>query len=254
MIGRAYLWSARQWNGTPAPEAARQWASTHAAILDFAADRHDRVVMVRYEDLATRTTEVLKDLFAWLGVDPSPVDVGTMLTLTSHQVRGNPMRFNRQAVAIDDAWKGHLDDNDLAAFATIAGDLAHRLGDSAAPCRTIGTTDRRCPVSEPGTQAFRSLCRCSEICATRTALMIWCRSSTVARHREIVTTALHAVVMMAADQAQEVLNRTASRHLDPDLDRLIDAWSAQLVFRNRSPHRPAPPQRTSIDRDLNTSE
>ncbi len=126
--GRAYLWSARQWNGTPAPEAARQWASTHTAILDFAADRHDRVVMVRYEDLATRTTEVLKDLFAWLGVDPSPVDVGTMLTLTSHQVRGNPMRFNRQAVAIDDAWKGHLDDNDLAAFATIAGDLAHRLG------------------------------------------------------------------------------------------------------------------------------
>ncbi|MEZ5378330.1 MAG: SMI1/KNR4 family protein [Acidimicrobiales bacterium] len=50
-------------------------------------------------------------------------------------------------------------------------------------------------------------------------------------HREIVTTALHAVVMMAPERAQAVLERTTSRHLDPDLDRLIKSWQLQLATR-----------------------
>jgi hypothetical protein len=70
---------------------------------------------IRYEDLVARPLETLRAIgvFAWDSpvVEPGDLDSGMIEFADDHTVDGNPIRFQRGAVALelDDAWRRQLD-------------------------------------------------------------------------------------------------------------------------------------------------
>ena len=62
---------------------------------------------VTYEKLATSPTEVTRELFDWLGLEPLDV-TGAFREAENHAVGGNPMRWESRGVALDTAWKQRL--------------------------------------------------------------------------------------------------------------------------------------------------
>ncbi|MGE4092135.1 MAG: sulfotransferase [Candidatus Binatia bacterium] len=87
----------------------------------------DRWTSVRYESLCTDTTETLRRLFAFIGVEP---DTGEQaLRSYQHHMIGNGMRLdNTTLINLDDRWRMELTPHDLQSFDSVAGDLNRCLG------------------------------------------------------------------------------------------------------------------------------
>ncbi len=108
--------------------AAREWVrSQHECRRMYDRLPPDRRIRVRYEDLCTDTEAVLKELFAFLGLEGT-VSGGAVHAGDQHIV-GNFMRLRPdQDITLDEKWKDQLTPADLAAFERVAGALNRTLG------------------------------------------------------------------------------------------------------------------------------
>jgi len=98
-------------------EAARWWAGSVGAGVQFARQHPDQVRVVRYEDLLSDPVACLEPVLHWLGED----DVGELLS--RHTVGLDPSRSGR--------WREDMPANDNAAFKASVGDLLLTLGYAA---------------------------------------------------------------------------------------------------------------------------
>jgi hypothetical protein len=127
--GRAVCHSRMRREGVTMAQAARIWKSEHLkrAVAQFTVPGN-RVLEVRYEDLATRPEETVRGICAFLGVDYEP----RMLEFRDdrHNLGGNPMRFRQgeTRIELDEAWRRDLGAGDILAFDRVAGRLNRRLG------------------------------------------------------------------------------------------------------------------------------
>jgi hypothetical protein len=114
--------------------AARFWATAVAECMAWCETQTTRCMLVRYEDLATRPGEVLRQLFRFLGVATSDeivahcIEAGAFNKLTGGRPAGreDPTSLFRRGLPGD--WRNHLSGNDNARYLAIAGDLSARLG------------------------------------------------------------------------------------------------------------------------------
>lgn len=81
-------------------------------LLDQVRGRYlatDQSIVLRYEALATDPSGVLSELAAFCGV-PTEIDVADRVPSTSvHSIAGNPMRHDRQPIALDTRWRTEAD-------------------------------------------------------------------------------------------------------------------------------------------------
>ena len=109
-------------------QAAREWRrSNEEADALVASLDPERCLTVTYEELCGATGEVLRRVFAFLGVDAE--ELPRNWRARTHHVVGNGMRFDTAAeVRLDDRWRTALPSQALAAFDVEAGALNRRLG------------------------------------------------------------------------------------------------------------------------------
>jgi hypothetical protein len=112
----------------PMSAAAREWrrSNEEAEAVLRGLDR-SRWFEVRYEDLCSAPESTLKNVLAFLGMNPDR----TALDFRSveHHVVGNGMRLDSgQEIRVDERWKTALNSADLRTFSLVAGDLNRRLG------------------------------------------------------------------------------------------------------------------------------
>ncbi|MCP4807072.1 MAG: sulfotransferase [Proteobacteria bacterium] len=98
-------------------EAARWWAGSVQAGIQFANDNPECVREVRYEDLLRDPVRTLEPLLGWLGEE------GAASMLGAHSVGLDPSRAG--------AWRASFSANDASAFDSEAGGLLDRLGYAA---------------------------------------------------------------------------------------------------------------------------
>lgn len=104
----------RRFGPTTYSEAARVWAGSVGAGIQFALNHPDAVRVVRYEDVLVDPIETLSPVLEWLGED----DVGELLQ--RHTVGLDGSRTGR--------WRVEMPANDNVAFTASCGDLLERLG------------------------------------------------------------------------------------------------------------------------------
>lgn len=98
-------------------EAARWWAGSVQAGIQFERAHPEHVRSVRYEDLLTDPVATLEPVLEWLG------EAGAASMLRAHAIGLDPSRSG--------AWRASFSDEDRTAFRTEAGGLLSHLGYAA---------------------------------------------------------------------------------------------------------------------------
>lgn len=131
--GRGVLYS-RLKTGVPRRKSVAAWVKYYSRahkLLERHVDPTDRMV-VRYEDLATQTDQMLKRLCMFLGI---AYEDGSQHLNSGyrHVVNGNQGTKSNQrlGVRLDEAWREKLSARDLDYFWKVAGRLSVELGYSA---------------------------------------------------------------------------------------------------------------------------
>ena len=116
------------WNDT-ALAATRRWVQQNRRIRKVLLTvPGDRQIQVRYEDLCSRTDNVLRDLCALLGIGYEEA-MQQFGEVAHHDVGGNRMRFQKRGrLQIDELWRSGLSVDDLAVFERVGGRLNRDLG------------------------------------------------------------------------------------------------------------------------------
>lgn len=127
--GRAVLHAMLK-RGYSRRKALNAWQLTYRRALPVLRDRvaSADMLLVRYEDLATRPAQELHRLCAFIGVE---YESGMLefRSRTHHLVNGNDMRLRRSSeIRLDEAWKQRLSESDLEYFEARAGALNRELG------------------------------------------------------------------------------------------------------------------------------
>lgn len=109
-------------------QAATEWLrSNEEAEAILRGLERSRWTEVRYESLCDGTEETLRNLFAFIGVDPVQF-AGGVRSADQHVV-GNGMRLDADVdIRLDDRWRNILTRRDLETFDSIAGKMNRRLG------------------------------------------------------------------------------------------------------------------------------
>lgn len=112
----------------PMAQAAREWRrSNEEAQALLQRVETSRWMEVRYEDLCREPGAVLKGLFAFVGVDPAPVNLD--FRSTDHHIIGNGMRLDGSSrIELDERWRSVLSSSEIGVFNHVAGELNNRLG------------------------------------------------------------------------------------------------------------------------------
>lgn len=128
--GRAVAASAMRRTGCSMRHAAKEWYRKNqriAAVLRGVP--RSSICQMRYEDFCEDPAAETARLLAFLGkMNHSPlVELNKM---ESHNIGGNPMRFDRSVtqIKLDTRWRNQLDASALTEFARVAGRLNERLG------------------------------------------------------------------------------------------------------------------------------
>jgi protein-tyrosine sulfotransferase len=109
--GRAVVESAVRTFYRSFAEEARQWATRAAAIRSFTeseSNRGRRYLIVRYEDLYTKTEEELHRIMSFLRMDPAPYDFEAAVNLSvrgSSSLRREGAEWQKSFVAPGIHWK-----------------------------------------------------------------------------------------------------------------------------------------------------
>ena len=116
--GRAVANSRMKRQNVDMPHAARVWL-TEKRKVEFALNRMKGVPIlnIRYEDLCRDNDVQLQRIYDFLGIGHAVQPE----TMQRHAIGGNPSRFNRLDIKLDDAWRTQLTEVQLNQFAAIAG-------------------------------------------------------------------------------------------------------------------------------------
>lgn len=105
-------------DGWPLADCARQWARSNEVLLED-AEHLDRVLWVRYEDLASSPTEEIERILDFIGVSSGQVD--TTGSWDIHERSGAIRNMNAESIA-------RLGPSDLAEISRIAAPMLERFG------------------------------------------------------------------------------------------------------------------------------
>jgi len=124
---RGFAASAKK-RGHPVHEAAYVWHNDQRAIARALRSMpHERLWVMRYEDLCTRPRQTLARLWAFCGVEP--FEVPLPVRASDHHVIGNSMRLKGTIeLRLDEGWREHLDANDERSVLAVAGALNRQFG------------------------------------------------------------------------------------------------------------------------------
>jgi hypothetical protein len=108
--------------------AAREWRrSNEEADALLKGVNRSQWMEIRYEDLCRRPEMTLAEIFQFVGVDRSRVNLE--FRSVEHHVIGNGMRLDSNSqILVDDRWRTHLTAAQIEAFNRIAGPLNKSLG------------------------------------------------------------------------------------------------------------------------------
>ena len=82
---------------------------------------------MRYEDLCTTPDSTLQELFEFLHLDPAQATRD--FQSVEHHILGNAMRLTDSSqITLDEKWRRALDQQDVAVFEKLAGDMNRRFG------------------------------------------------------------------------------------------------------------------------------
>lgn len=118
----------RESENLPIQQAAREWrrSNEEAEALLKGIDASRRIE-VRYEQLCLEPARTLARIFEFAGVAPDPVNLD--FRSVEHHIIGNGMRLDDSSrIRMDERWKSHLTESQLAAFDREAGRLSASLG------------------------------------------------------------------------------------------------------------------------------
>jgi len=126
--GRGVSCSFKKNDGLPFSSAIQAWSKSC-----FEIDRvcsmltPAQLKVVSYEALCKHTSELMSDIFQFVGCDD--ISVQHQLPFTSSHIIGNRMRLNcTSEVRLDESWRQKLSTNDLKLFNDIAGSLNNAYG------------------------------------------------------------------------------------------------------------------------------
>ena len=107
---------------------SRTWAGVHRAALGLRSYLpDDAYILVRYEDVCTRSTETFAKLSAFLGVQA--VDLLTEVSNTPRHIIGNEMRMRPFAgLRLDERWREDLGPQEIRECMRITGGVSRALG------------------------------------------------------------------------------------------------------------------------------
>jgi hypothetical protein len=94
----------------------------------LAAIPADRVLSVKYEDLATASQKTLREIFVFLQVDPRVDVVPDFKSAVEHHVIGNPMRLDEwEEIVPDTSWRTEMQAGSLLLFRLLGGERLNRM-------------------------------------------------------------------------------------------------------------------------------
>ena len=127
---RGYASSAKK-RGEPVAESARAWRKQLEAMDHITHELpHDRVMLLRYEDVCRDPRTWLKQTFAFCGVEP--IDPPEVVASQDHHVLGNNMRRSAQIrIRFDESWRDLLTSDEQAIALAAAGSFHERFGYAA---------------------------------------------------------------------------------------------------------------------------
>jgi hypothetical protein len=109
-------------------QAAREWkrSNEEAEALLRGVER-TKWQVVRYEDLCREPENTVKQIFAFVGVDPEQINLD--FRSVEHHIIGNGMRLDgSSSIEIDERWKTNLSQAELGVFDKVAGAKNRALG------------------------------------------------------------------------------------------------------------------------------
>jgi len=126
--GRATANSHIKWKGVSMKKAALAWRRPHEQLRQIRDEARDVPrLRVHYEELATRPTEVLNSVFAFLGVEEQAADLD--FRGVDNHILGNPMRLKKSSdIVLDKTWQHQLSAADLETFKRFGGELNRSFG------------------------------------------------------------------------------------------------------------------------------
>jgi len=83
---------------------------------------------LRYEDLARRPEAVMMALAHWLGFPLDEEAIGDYRSRENHGLSGNPMRWKKGGIRLDEAWRRELPAGYATAVWTLTASLARHFG------------------------------------------------------------------------------------------------------------------------------
>jgi hypothetical protein len=112
----------------PMEQAAREWRHSNEEAESILRQLDPgRWMEARYEDLCRSPETILRQLFDFIGVDSSKVNL--RFRQVQQHVIGNGMRLDDQEeIRLDDRWKASLSGENLKMFDLIAGAMNRKLG------------------------------------------------------------------------------------------------------------------------------
>lgn len=112
----------------PMAAAAREWRrSNEAADAILRTLPPAQCLEAKYEDLCADPKKTLGKICNFLDLDPA--GLATNFRAVEKHVLGNGCRFDTTSeIRLDERWKTHLSESDLAAFDEVAGDLNRKYG------------------------------------------------------------------------------------------------------------------------------
>ena len=128
--GRAVCYSRMKRENISMEESAKIWVSEQLKIdIILSRVKESNLIKVSYEELCNNTTNVLKEICSFLGINFQ----SSMLNFRdneSHSLGGNPMRFvqNDHNIILREGWKGELTTDDKYVFSKIAGRINKKYG------------------------------------------------------------------------------------------------------------------------------
>jgi len=108
--------------------AAMEWLHSMNEIQNMETYlQPEQIMHVTYEHLCREPDTVLADIYEFIGVDKSLVNVDYQST--SHHILGNAMRLSStREIRLDEKWKKNLGAEELEVFRSLVGSLNRHLG------------------------------------------------------------------------------------------------------------------------------
>lgn len=121
-------------------EAAREWKRHVVNARNGGAIAHGRFLEVRYEDLRAKGADLLRDVFAFCGLQADDALVHRIVA--DHDIRVKPVSRGDAAGGAEGGWRERMGLRERYLFDRIAGDLLYSSGHAAPGWWALRPADR----------------------------------------------------------------------------------------------------------------